>query len=103
MSRTVPFDNGVARRQPDQFERGLVAREVAARFDELAQLHMQRFDGMGRVDAFPNLRLGFRFSLRPGSIVDSSFRLQGMLAPLPIVYASHTRNRIGSEFCNPWS
>lgn len=37
-----PFGNDVAQRQPDQLERGFHRREVAARLDGLAQLHVRR-------------------------------------------------------------
>lgn len=51
MSGAGPFGNDVAQRQPNQPERGLLAREVAARFDDLAQLHVERLNGICRVDA----------------------------------------------------
>ncbi|WP_244108877.1 transposase, partial [Burkholderia anthina] len=41
---------------------------------------------------------GSRFKPLPGSIVTSSLRLRGIkVAPWPSVYASHTKDRIGSE------
>ena len=39
----------------DQLGGGLVVREVTARFDDLAQRHVQAFDGVGGVDNFAHV------------------------------------------------
>lgn len=56
MPGTGPFGHDVAQRQPDQFERGLVRREVAARLDDLPKLHVQRLDRVGRIYNFSDIR-----------------------------------------------
>nr|KGD11537.1 hypothetical protein DO63_5974 [Burkholderia pseudomallei] len=42
-----PLGHDVAQRRPDQFECGLVRREVAACLDDLPKLHVQRLDRVG--------------------------------------------------------
>lgn len=50
------FGQDIAQRQPKRFDRGLVIREVAARLDDLAQLHVQALNGVGRINDPSNLR-----------------------------------------------
>jgi len=51
-----PFLANVAQRQIEEFQQRLVARERAAIFGDLAQAHIHRLDGIGRVNDFPDLR-----------------------------------------------
>lgn len=45
----APVGGDVAQGQPDQFDRRLVAREVAPRLDDLAQPGIDALDGVGGV------------------------------------------------------
>ena len=54
--RTAPFGRDVAQRQPDQFAGRIVAGEVPARLDDLAQARVDALYGIGRVDHPTNLR-----------------------------------------------
>lgn len=69
--------------QPDQLGGGLIVGEVAARFDDLAQLHVDALDGVGRVD---DLAHGWREGkkrnhpipgIAPGSAYGGKFCPQG--------------------------
>ena len=51
----VPFLNHVSQRQIDQLKGRFFARKRAARLDDFAQAHMQRFHRIGRVDDLPHL------------------------------------------------
>ena len=42
--RALPLRGDIPDRQPDQFGRGVVVREVAARFDDLPQLRVHAFE-----------------------------------------------------------
>src|SRR5260364_277501 len=46
----------VAQSEKAQFFGGLIIGEMAAVFDDFAQLHMQAFNRVGRVNHFPNFR-----------------------------------------------
>ena len=48
--RAAPVGRDVAQRQPDQLVGRVVTREVAARFDDLAQPCIDALDRVGRVD-----------------------------------------------------
>ena len=50
-----PRRGDIAQRQPDQFRGGLVGREMAARFDDLAHPRVDALERIGRVDHAPNL------------------------------------------------
>src|SRR4026209_1741558 len=50
LDRVGPFLLGVAEGEPQQFEGGVVGREVATVLDDLAQLAVDGFDRVRRVD-----------------------------------------------------
>lgn len=52
----LPVFFNVAQGQKQQLRSGLVAGEVALVLDDLAQAHMQAFDGIGRIDDLSNHR-----------------------------------------------
>ena len=54
--RAAPVGGDVAQRQPDQLGGRIVAGEVAARLDDLAQLRVDALDGVGGVDHLAHRR-----------------------------------------------
>lgn len=64
---SVFLGRDVAQGQSDQFGDPLVAREMPARFDYLAQLAVQVFNRVGRIDKLPNLQLDFEERNHPNS------------------------------------
>src|SRR3954467_12320698 len=50
MRSPSPVSGDVAQREPDQFARRIVGREMAAGFDDLAQLRVHAFDRVRGVD-----------------------------------------------------
>ena len=54
--RAAPVGGDVLQREPDQLRRRVVAREVAAGLDDLAQSRIDSFDRIGRVDHAPHGR-----------------------------------------------
>ncbi len=50
-----PLFSDITQRQIEQFERRLIVRERRSGLDDFPQTHVQRLDGVGRVDRPPNI------------------------------------------------
>ena len=56
--RLPPIGSDVAQRQPDQLVRRVIGREMATRFDDLAEPGIHTLNRIGGVDHPPDLRFG---------------------------------------------
>jgi len=50
MGRTAPLGGDIAQRQPDQLGRSIVGGKVTQGLDDLAQLHVDVLNGVGRLN-----------------------------------------------------
>ena len=66
--RLGPLRGDVAERQPDQFRRRLIGREMSAGLDDLPDARMDAFEDVGRVDHAPHVgrKREERNDVRPG-------------------------------------
>ena len=83
LGRPSPVSGDVAQGQPDQLGGGIVAREMPARLDDLAQPGVDALNGIGRVDYPADRR-------REGEEGDDA-------VPCPAPGGGH-----GGKFLSPW-